>query len=47
MMDMKTMLVVNQRPQSSLVSRFTAGAFGDHNAAEAFFCLTDGAGEQR
>ena len=35
-MDMKTMLLVNQRPQYSLVSRFTAGAFGDHNAAEAF-----------
>jgi hypothetical protein len=32
MMDVKTMLLVNQRPQSSLVSRFTAGAFSDHNA---------------
>jgi hypothetical protein len=35
MMDTKTTLLVNRRPQSSLVSRFTAGAFGDHNITHA------------
>jgi hypothetical protein len=32
MMDMNTMLLGSISAQSSLVSRFTAGAFGDHNA---------------